>query len=192
MPLCLCLDVNVWVSYYLATARGRGLNTSASGLAGAMFAGACRLGPVQLIVSHAMLDTLERVLRRMPVTEPFADLARDQVEAAAGAGCLAETPSIIPGGTSANALLDQEDAAVLNAAMARRADLFVTGNIDDFVFGPRARTTTTVLSTDNGRPNVFRLDHPKILGGLIVATPFKAAAWLIRGEQLPNGLLLGF
>src|SRR5471032_1521850 len=38
-------------------------------------AGICRLGPVRLIVSHAMLDTLEFVLRRMAVTSPFAAMA---------------------------------------------------------------------------------------------------------------------
>ena len=189
MLLRLCLDVNVWVNYYLTTARGRGLKTAASGLTAAVFAGACRLGPVQLVVSHAMLNTLEFVLRRMPVTEPFADMARDQVEAAAGNGYLAEPPSIILGGTAANALLDQEDAAVLNAAIAGRADLFVTNNIDDFIQGPRARTTTTVLSDNHGSPDVFQLSHPRIPDGLIVASPFKAAAWIVRGERPPPGVL---
>ena len=62
----------------------------ASGVADVVFTGSCRLGPVRLIISHAMLDTLALVLRRMPVTEPFGDMARDQIEAAAGNGYLAE------------------------------------------------------------------------------------------------------
>jgi hypothetical protein len=189
MPLRLCLDVNVWVNYYLAIARGRGLNTGASGLADATFAGACRLGPVRLVVSHAMLNTLEFVLRRMPVTEPFADMARDQIEAAAGNGYLAEPPSVIPGGSAANALMDSADAAVLNAALAGHADLFVTNNIEDFIRGPRARTTTTVLSSLDGGPDVFRLSHPGIPNGLIVASPFKAAAWIVPEERPPLGVL---
>jgi PIN domain-containing protein len=189
MALRLCLDVNVWVSYYLAIARGRGVNTAASGLADAVFTGSCRLGPVQLIVSHAMLDTLAFVLRRMPVTEPFADMVRDQVEAEAGNGYLAQPPSIILGGTAANAILDREDAAVLNAAMAGRSDLFATHNIEDFIRGPRARTKTTALSERDGKPDVFRLDHPRLAGGLIVTSPFRAASWLLRGERPPPGVL---
>ena len=189
MALRLCLDVNVWVNYYLAIARGRGLNTAASGLADAAFAGTCRLGPVQLIVSHAMLTTLELVLRRMAVTEIFADMARDQVEAAAGNGYLRQPPSIILGGSAANALRDQEDAAVLNAAMAGQTDLFVTNNIADFIPGPRARTTVAVLSDDNGDPDVFRLSHPRLPNGLIIASPFKAASWVIRGQRPPKGVL---
>jgi predicted nucleic acid-binding protein len=190
VALRLCLDVNVWVNYYLAIARGRGLNSAASGLTHAVFSGACARGPVQLIVSHAMLDTLERTLRRIPVTEPFAEMARDQIEAASGSGYLARPPSIILGGTAAQALLDQEDAAVLNAAMAGRAHLFVTNNIVDFVAGPRARTTTTILTTHDGQPDVFRIDHPKVPNGLLVASPFKAAAWLVRGELPPAGVKL--
>jgi len=189
MALRLCLDVNVWVSYYLAIARGRGLNTAASGLAGAVFAGTCRLGAVQLVISHAMLTTLALVLRRMPVTTQFADMACDQIEAAAGRGHLAEPPSIILGGSAANAMLDQKDAAVLNAALAGQSDLFVTSNIDDFIRGSRARTRTTVLSLQDGQPDVFRLSHPKIRDGLTVATPFKAASWVLRGERPSPGAL---
>jgi predicted nucleic acid-binding protein len=185
----LCLDVNVWVNYYLSIARGRGVSTAAGGLADAVFAGSCRIGPTRLVISHAMLDTLAFVLRRMPVTEPFADMARDQIEAAAGSGYLAEPPSIIRGGTSTHAVMDQEDAGVLNAASAGQADLFVTHNLEDFIRGPRARTRTTVLSHRNGRPDVFRLDHPRIQGGLLVASPFRAAAWLVHGDRVPTGIL---
>ena len=102
MTIRLCLDVNVWVAYYLSIARGRGIGPAAAGLADTVFSGACRFGPVQSIVSHAMLDTLAFVLRRMPVSELFADMARDQIEAAAGTGFLAQPPAIVFGGTGAN------------------------------------------------------------------------------------------
>jgi predicted nucleic acid-binding protein len=192
MALRLCLDVNVWVCYYLAIARGRGVNTAAGGLADVVFAGSSRLGQMQLVVSHAMLDTLAFVLRRIPVTEPFADMVRDQIEAAAGNGYLSQPPSIILGGTAANAILDREDAAVLNAAMAGRSDLFVTHNIEDFIRGPRARTKTTVLSDRDGKPDVLRLDPPRLAGGIIVASPFRAASWVIRGDRPPPGVLPRF
>jgi predicted nucleic acid-binding protein len=153
-------------------------------------AGICRLGPVRLIVSHAMLDTLEFVLRRMAVTSPFAAMARDQIEAAAGAGYMAEPPSIILGGAAAYPLLDEQDAAVLNTAMAGRADLLVTGNIADFLRGPRARTNTETLGERDGVADVVRLNHPRRPGGLVIASPFRAAAWLLGGVPPVQGVRL--
>ena len=184
--------MNVWVSHYLGAALRPQAVSAAGALARAAFAGTCRLGPTQLIVSHAMLDTLEAVLKRLPVTAPSAEMARDQVEAAAGSGYFAEPPSIILGGASAHALLDEEDAAVLNAAVARQADVLVTSNIGDFIRGPRARTETAVLSESGGSPDVVRLAHPKLPGGLLIASPFKAAGWLVRGERLPPDVATRF
>jgi len=186
--LRLCLDVNVWVSHYLAAARRPDLTTASGNLVRIAFAGTCRLGPVQLIISHAMLDTLAFVLRRIPATAPFADMARDQIEAAASGGALPEPPSIILGGTAAYPLLDQEDAGVLNAAMAGRADLLITSNIADFMRGPRARTDTTILSLRNGEPDGIRLDHPKHPGGLTIALPARAAEWILRDVPFPPGI----
>jgi len=172
----------------MAITRGRE-HTAACDLVDAVFAGACRLGPVRLVISHAMLDTLELVLRRMPVTAPFADRARDQIEAAAGSLCL---PLGILGGTAAAPLLDQEDAAVLNTAMAGRADLLVTSNMVDFVRGPRARTNPSVVVERDGKVEVARLEHPRIPGELIIATPFRAAGWVARGERPPAGAFAEF
>jgi predicted nucleic acid-binding protein len=187
--LRLCLDVNVWVSHYLAAARRPDLATASGGLVRIALAGVCRVGPVQLIVSHAMLDTLTFVLRRIPVTAPFADMARDQIEAAAAGGGLTEPPSIILGGTAAYPLLDREDAGVLDAAMAGRADLLVTSNIADFVRGPRARTDTTILSTRDGEPDGIRLDHPRHPGGLMIVSPARAAEWILGDVPFPPGIL---
>ncbi len=185
----LCLDVNVWVGHYLTTVRRPDLPGAVTGLARAAFAGYCRAGPLQLLVSHAMLDTLEAVMKRIPVLSPAAGLARDQIEAAAGSGILGEPPAIVLGGSAAYPLLDSEDAAVLNTAMAMRASLLVTSNMADFARGPRARTATEILSRKGGVPDVIRLSHPKHAGGLVIATPFQAAGWLIRGEPAPPGVL---
>jgi hypothetical protein len=145
-----------------------------------------------LIVSHAMLDTLETVLKRMPILAPFAEIARDQVGAAAGAGRLAAFPSIVLGGTAAYPLLDQEDAGVLNAAMAGQSDIRVTNNIADFIRGPRARTDTIVLSRHDGRPDAVRMNHPRHPAGLIIASPPRAVAWIVRGVPPPSGVLAAF
>jgi predicted nucleic acid-binding protein len=190
--LRLCLDVNVWVNHYIAAARRPDRVSAAGGLARATFAGSCRIGPIQLVVSHAMLDTLEAVLRRLPVTAPFAEMARDQVEAAAGNGYLSQPPSVNLGGTAAYPLLDEEDAGILNTAMAGRSDLLVTNNIGDFVRGPRARTDTVTLSSKGGVPDVVRLDHPKLPGGLPIASPFQAAGWLLHARRPPLGVLADF
>jgi hypothetical protein len=74
---------------------------------------------------------------------------------------------------------------VLKAAMAGQAQVLVTNTIADFIAGPRMRMRMTNLSSHDGQPDAFRIKHPKISNGLIVALPFKAAAWLIRGERLP-------
>jgi predicted nucleic acid-binding protein len=190
--LRLCLDVNVWVAHYLAVVRRPDSVEAAGVLARSALARACPLGPVQLILSHAMLDTLEFVLRRMAVTAPFAEMARDQIEASTGRGYLAHPPSLILGGSSSYPLLDPEDSGVLNAAMAGAADLLVTGNIADFVRGSRARTSTVTLGEFQGRPDVVRLSHPKHPAGLVIASPFQAAAWLQRNKVPPPGVLTRF
>lgn len=186
----LCLDVNIWIGHYLTAARHPHAPGAVSGLARAVFAGSCRCGPVQLVVSHAMLDTLEAVMKRLPELAAMAEVARDQVEAAAGSGSLAEPLAIILGGSAAYPLLDQEDAGVLNTAMAQQAALLVTSNLADFIRGPKARTDTEVLSRARDVPDVVRLSHPKLPGGLVIATPFRAAGWLLRGEPPPAGIRL--
>jgi hypothetical protein len=138
-----------------------------------------------------MLDTLEVVMKRIPDLRHVAELARDQIEAAAGRGILGEPPAIILGGSATYPLLDLEDAGVLNTAMALHADLLVTSNMADFVRGPRARTSTAILSRRSGVPDVIRLSHPKHPGGLVIATPYQAAGWLIRGEPTPPSVALG-
>ncbi len=191
--LRLCLDVNVWVAHYLAAVQRPDSAPSAAGvLARVALTRTCPLGPVQLVISYAMLDTLEFVLRRMHVTAPFAEMACDQIVAAAGRGFLPEPPSIILGGTASYPLLDAEDAGVLNAAIVGAADLLVTGNIGDFVRGPRARTTTVTLSEFKGAADVVRLNHPKHPGGLVIASVFPASAWILRTRHPPVGVLARF
>lgn len=182
----LCLDVNVWVGHYLTMSRRPRAPGAMSGLARAVFAGACGAGQIQLVVSHAMLNTLELVMRRFDDLAPVAHMARDQVEAAAGSGLLGEPPSIILGGTAAYPLLDEEDAAVLNTAMAARADLLVTANMADFIRGPKARTETKILVPGGRSPACVLLSHPKLPGGLLIATPSESAAWLLRGKPMPE------
>ena len=87
-------------------------------------------------------------------------------------------------------VLDPEDADVLNAAMAGRADLLVTSNLIDFIRGPKARTDTEILSYKDGAADVVRLNHPKLPGGLIIASPFQAAGWLLRSKPTPGGVRL--
>jgi hypothetical protein len=86
--LRVMLDVKVWVSDDLGLSRGR-RESAAGQLVRTVFDGHCRLGPVQPIISHAMLDTLEEVLVRVGLPEALAEAARNAVR----------TRSIVAGAT---------------------------------------------------------------------------------------------
>lgn len=186
--VALCLDVNVWVSYYLEVAANRDRKGPVRLLVEAAFDGVCRLGAIRLVISHRMLDTLEASLSRKGIPVLVAARARSQVQGITGGGSRSDPPLLVLGGTAAIPLRDEEDAAVLGAAMAGRADLFVTGNMQDFVQGTRAHIETAILSRSAGRPDVAVISHAAMPGGLTIASPARAASWLVGGEPLPAGL----
>ena len=143
MVLRLVLDVNVWVNHYLSLSRGRE-GSAAQQLVNIAFNGHCRLGPVQPIISHAMLDTLQEVLIRIDLPERFAEAARNAVEASATGGIVGEAPHAVFGG-GVQPLLDLEDQGVLDTAVAAGSDLLVTNNLEDFTPGPPAGISTDVM-----------------------------------------------
>lgn len=191
MVLRTTFDVNVWVNHYLALSRGR-TGSSAQLLVQGAFAGFCRLGPMQPVLSHAMLDTLEGVLVRLGLPEPMAEAARDAVEACAIEGVVRQAPYVVLGG-GVQPLRDAEDRGVLDTAIAGGSHLLVTNNIADFSRGARADIDTAVIRVDRrGKPDVLLFTHGKSPVGLVVASVFAAREWLVEGIAPPKGILEGF
>lgn len=188
MVLRLVLDVNVWVNHYLSLSRGRE-GSAAQQLVNIAFNGHCRLGPVQPIISHAMLDTLQEVLVGINLPERFAEAARNAVEASATGGMVGEAPVAVLGG-GVQPLLDLEDQAVLDTAVAAGSDLLVTNNMEDFTPGPRAGIHADVMRRNpEGQPDTLLFKHPRLRHGLIIASVFAARSWLYHGEPPPPGVL---
>ena len=182
------LDVNVWVNHYLSLSRGR-QGSAAQRLVRAAFDGHCRLGPIQPVVSHAMLDTLQAVLVRLDLPEPLAEAARNAVEASAIGGVGGRPPYGMLGG-GVQPLADFEDRAVLETAIAGQADLLVTNDMADFTPGPRADIDAGVLRRDaRGQAEALLLAHPSLQHGLVIATVPAAGDWLLDGEVPPSGAL---
>lgn len=191
MALRVVLDVNVWVNHYLALSKGR-QGSNAQLLVGGAFAGYCRLGPVQPVISHAMLDTLQEVLIRIGLPENSANMARDAVEGAAIEGVLGQAPYAVLGG-QVQPLLDTEDGGVLDVAVAAEADLLVTNNLRDFMPGPRSDIDADVIRRDlSGQADILLMRHPRTPSGLVITNVFAAKAWLVDGVLPPSGLLQRF
>jgi PIN domain len=173
--LRLCLDLNVFVADLLAEAAGRP-RTAARRLVGAVAAGRCALGRVQLVVSLGMLDRLERVLVRVLAVDPETARERRELIAAFASLGPAGGPSLTLGGAGTMPMIDAEDAHVLDTALAGRADWLVTANLRDFAAPSRAqvkvhgvRDGLVVLSAATSR--------------LLVLDPRLAAAWIGDPER---------
>jgi hypothetical protein len=158
----LTLDINVFVADLLS--RRRGFRASAATMiAGAVRDGTCPAGPVQLVISVPMIEAFANILERRlgyartPAEErawlladyALAGPAQDQPYLPAGTG-------FIPFETEAQLRQSietwrqsvdtaklfhevQDDRYVLETALAGRADILVTADLDDFVRGPAIR-----------------------------------------------------
>jgi predicted nucleic acid-binding protein len=189
--LRITVDVNGWVSHYLSLSKARP-DSAAQRLVRSVFSGHCRLGPVQPIISHLMLDTLLGVLTRLGLAEPVAEAARDAVEAAATGGVVPQAPYIVLGG-GVQPVRDAEDGGVLDTAVAGAADLLITNNIDDFLPGPRAGIDAKIIRLGaNRKPDAVLVMHGRLPHGLVIATAFAAEARLVQGVSPPAGILARF
>ena len=188
MVLRLMLDVNVWVNHYLSLSKGRD-GSAAQQLVQAAFNGHCRLGVVQPIISHKMLDTLLDVLVRVGLPERFAEAARNAVEVSATGGVVAQAPYMVLGGVLP--LLDLEDRAVLETAVAGGADMLVTNNMRDFTPGPLADIDAEILRKDpGGQADTLIFRHPGSPHGVVITSVPAARSWLCRGTSPPPGVCL--
>lgn len=148
-PFRLCVDLNVWVARQASRLAGR-RDTAAQLITNAVRTGDSAIGPVQLVVSHAMLTRLSDVLMRQGAAEGDVQRYMRLIASFASLGPSREAPHLVLGGGVAptrdaigrrydpydHALVpvaaDREDGRVLDTAIAGRADALVTSNLADF------------------------------------------------------------
>ncbi len=187
----MTFDVNVWVNNYLSLSKGR-QGYAAQRLIRSAFDGHCRLGPIQLIVSHVMLDTLQIVLMRVGLSDALSEAARNAVEASATGGVIRQAPYVVLG-RGVQPIRDAEDRGVLDTAIAGNSDLLVTNNRKDFTPGPRADIDAEMVRIDEtGRGDVLMFRHSRLQHGIVITSVLAAKAWLLDGVLPPPGILERF
>jgi hypothetical protein len=191
--LRLALDINVLVADVLSRGKGR-RGAASTMLVDAVRDGTCSAGPVQLVTSLPIIENFASVLRRH-----FGYTASEAAEKAwlleqytmegpmpdhpyltVGAGYipfeteieLRQAVEAFANKADAGKLFNEvrDDRYVLETALAGRADILITANIDDFVRGPalQLERDDVVLYPFAGRT-------------LVIATPAFTAYWLRQG-----------
>ncbi len=169
--LNLCLDLNIWCAAYLADKKGARQTAAQSLVATVRTGQSTSTMTVQLVISWGMLGWLRKVfevdwgVRRQtvdPVIEAIASYAR--------LGPMGMAPYLTLGGVGLMPMRDEEDAHVVETALAGRAHLLVTANFDDFV-------TTRSRILEPGKVGIVETATAR----LVVAHPYRAATWLREG-----------
>jgi predicted nucleic acid-binding protein len=169
--LRLCIDLNVWCAAFLSENAGRS-NTASQLLATTAARGSAALGPVQLVISWAMLTRLEKVLvSNLGIATTDARAYVEHIARIATAAPGGSAPYLVLGGTGLVPLHDEEDAGVLETALAGRADVIATANFTDFL-----NYRTEVVKP--GRIAIHRTTEHEV----IIAHLAEAAAWIRTGE----------
>ena len=133
--LRLCRDLNIWCAALISDLKGK-QSSACQCLVSIAESGLCMLGPVQLIVSWGMLNRLHSVLvEKLGIPSSLAEEYIDQIREFAEIGPTGDGPQLTLGGTGVIGLKDEEDAHVLETALAGRAGVLVTSNFKDFVSG---------------------------------------------------------
>jgi predicted nucleic acid-binding protein len=168
--LNLCLDLNVWCAAFLADRKGMD-GTASQTLVRMTRAGQIGDMPVQLVISWGMLTRLRKVLEGdWGISRTTVDPVIETIAGYARMGAAGMAPHLILGGTGLMPIRDQEDAHVLDTAVAGQAHLLVTANFDDFI-----ATKSRVLEA--GKVGIVETATAK----LVVAHPFRSVAWLRQG-----------
>lgn len=168
--LNLCLDLNVWCAAFLADRKGlEGAATQT--LVRMARAGQVGEMPVQLIISWGMLTRLRKVMEvDWGISRTTVDPVIEAIAGYARTGAAGTAPHLTLGGTGLMPIRDPEDAHVLDTALAAQTHLLVTANFDDFV-----AAKSSILEV--GKVGIVETANAK----LVVAHPFRAAAWLRQG-----------
>ena len=180
--LRICLDVNIWITHFLAVQNGRpgGSATALVHLARNM---KCDAGPVQLVLSWEMLATLEDVLGRLRFDQQdIADITAGII-GLMKAGPEQFDPAMLPEGGKTLPMKDAEDAGVLASSIAARADLLITNNLTDFAVKDCERIDTRLI-TLHGQPprQLYALIYERNDGvQVVIVHPIDALGWLQAG-----------
>ena len=186
-PFRLCIDLNVWVRCYLAHA-GNLRGTASQFIIEAVQDGRSGVGPIQLVVSHAMLDRLHGVLLRKGASLDSSTQFISLIASISRLGPSGSFPHLVLGGgvnPTGDARMpvydpydlkaiaprfDPEDGRVIDVAVAGRAHALVTSNFRDF-----ADRHDRVIS-----PGRVHVRHTAALD-VFIAQPAEMAAWLRTG-----------
>jgi predicted nucleic acid-binding protein len=199
--LRLCLDINVLVSDILAKRHGR-RETAASMVVDAVRDGICPAGPVQLATSLPIVENYASVLqRRFGYSRIDADEKAWLLEQYATGGPMPEHPQLVvgagyipfeteqelraavetlSGSENATKLFaeTQDDRYVLETALAGRADILVTSDVNDFSRGQAIQLE---------RSDVLLFPFSNRI--LVIAKPSFVAFWLRQGV-LPDAAFI--
>jgi PIN domain-containing protein len=197
----LALDINVFVADILSRRRGR-RETSSIRIVDAVRNGTCAAGAVQLITSLPLIENFANVLqRRLGYDAASAEERAWILEEYARQGPMPSRPYVNIGGgyipfASERALKQsienylkpenadklfheiQDDRYVLETALAGKADILVTSDVDDFCRGSAVKLQ---------RSDVVLF--PFVDRTLVIATPQFTAYWLDQGIVPDSGFV---
>jgi predicted nucleic acid-binding protein len=177
-PLRVLLDVNIWLGNLIAYDRGH-VGTANQELVSKLSRGEWRTSvrQSQLVASFELLDTLERVLRRLNAPEYKIRAYVDAIPDIMRFGPEELDPYLLLAGRDQLAMHDREDAGILATAFASGTDLLITDNLDDFVTKDSVVLDTQKSAVTRHR-QLFAIRHQRDGVDLIVAHPFDVLGWL--------------
>jgi hypothetical protein len=187
-PLRVLLDVNVWVGNLIATEKGRH-GTANQELVSMVSRGVWGSGSneSQLIVSFEMMDTLERVLDRRGFTSDKVRSYIDPIPDFMRYGPEEIDPYLLLAGRDQIAIHDREDSGVLATAIAARADLLITDNLEDFGTNDTVKIDTHWSTSENRQLFATYLGTGDI--ELVIAHPFDVMRWIREDVDFEPGKL---
>ena len=182
--LRLCLDANVWIAFLIGVTQGRS-DTSVARLVAAVQAREFGRHPLQLVLSHELLDTIERVLLRLGIDARSATDFRAGLTDLMQDGPEGLSPHLLLSGRDQLAMRDREDAGVLATCFAAHVDLLVTDNLHDFETNDSQRVETQTVRYQSGNERrLFAILHERADSArFVVLHPFDAMDWLKRGTR---------
>lgn len=159
----LCLDLNIWCASLLSDRKGK-KNSSSQSLVTIITQGRCEIGLVQLIISWGMINRLRSVLEsQLNIPTTLVNSYLSAIVSYTQLGPVYFSPQLTLGGTGVIAISDQEDAHVLETAIAGKANILVTVNFKDFI-----SNDTRIIQPDRHLiytiPNhAFHIIHPDLM-----------------------------